>query len=187
MIDRMTVIFLLALFCPAAAGTTDEMHVETAANLRIILLPDFTWQFEEQSDTVLTAETSLTLTNGRVIILDPAKTWRFSEGRDGNNEEYSIGLENAYATGYARQKTFQEALTAARKEAVRRLSLQLKSAQPGSFANVPILLRCIESESKEEEVTRKSADLCEVTIKMTLGKQAIQNILACMEKKPVGK
>jgi hypothetical protein len=162
----------------AAAGDT-SLSLSDAT--KIILHADYTWEFAKCADTTLIGDMPVTLTNGRSLVVAVNKTWRFTDGRDGDMEESGIDLETVYATGIAQQTTYESALATARKEVARRLVLQLLSAIPPTGMADTSFFGCIETVPKQEEISKKKRSVWEVTVKTTLNKAAIQAAIACMQ------
>jgi hypothetical protein len=146
----------------------------------VVLAPDYTWRSVAGCDSITAAE-SRRLSNGRLVIIRPDRSWYFSEGRDGSLEEYNLTLSIVYAVGAARRKDYRLALAAARREALRRLTIQFASARPAGQGNERLLYECLEAQPKAEEITKKSTGVWDVSVRLTIDRTAILRILACEE------
>ncbi len=172
--------FRLCLMVACVVGTlwSDDISVSLDKGIDLILHEDFTWEPGETGSWIPPGVFEVALDDGRNLILHNDFTWRFSSGAAGER----IPLETAYAVGTARRETAEAAREDAGREAVRRLAIQLESVIPG--ADLRTLTECISRQEKKTDVDEHSQSGWDVTVRIEIGREAIQGIMDCAYDSP---
>ncbi len=168
----------LLVACLVGSLESQEISVSLDDGTDLILHEDFTWEPGETGNWIPPGVFEVTLEDGRNLILHNDFTWRFLSGAAGEH----IPLETAYAVGKARRETAEAAREDAGKEAIRRLAIQLETLVPG--ADLRTLSECVARQEKKEEVDEHSQSGWNVTVRIEVGREAIQSIMDCACESP---
>ncbi len=158
-----------------------DMYLELEEGVEIVLYEDFSWAYRSGDGPERKEISYIELEDGRELAVAPDHTWGYrQEGKEGSLGKLEQ-MESLYAIGVARRHDYQEATASARKEADRRLALQILPLAQNSSLEYEDVFDCLQNDPGNVQYHDEKKDGWQVTVRITLDGSALSEVLGCLK------
>ncbi len=181
---NLTLAVWLGVFFLSASAPSfgQDMYLELEDGLEIVLYQDYSWDYSQGNGPRRTEISYIELEDGRELAISPDHTWGYRQA----GKEGSLGkleqLESLYAIGVARRADYQQATTAARTEADRRLALQILPLAQDASLQYEDVLSCLQKSPGDVQYHDEKKDGWQVTARITMDGENLSAVLQCLGK-----
>lgn len=174
------VIFVAVVL--AGRAWCEDMYLTLNDGTEIVLHDNYRWDFKKSNSRTLDEDVQITLDDGVTIVVTRSGEWGYAEDVEGGTET-RVTMHSAHATSMAKHESAADATLEAHRMAGERLAAQMIE---GVWAGEPVdtakVISCIEGANKEVTSDEKRlADGWRVSLRVVLDREAILNIVECVE------